>query len=228
MDGQVMTVLGDISSLLQELETMMQGRSDEAEIMEPAIGLAEEPAEKKPTDETPPKDEEEKIIAQKGLEQTESDGMTANDPAPERVEEPLPEESAENVDDVAKAIIKLLSKKKEVVKSAPKAAPVSGKLVQVVKAIAEKQQDIESALLSVLQGFGVAGQIEKQFDLKEKEKIQKGRNNPKDIEATLAYLAKHMQKGDEPKQTYGVGNHTEVVKTLRNPGILTAMIKDQK
>lgn len=223
MNGEIQTLLGDLNSLLSELQTAI-GDQGEAPMEEEVttMGMDENYEEI---------DEEEKITARKGLEQTDSDSSTANDDAEERVKEPLPEESADNVDEVAKAILNLLSKKpvkksiNKSVKKVSKSDVILSKLVNITNRMVEKQSEQEKALVNILQGLGLADHVEKQYQIDEEKKVNKGFNNTNDVKATLDYLAKALSAKEEPKQDFGNSQADTVHKTLSKENVLRALIK---
>jgi hypothetical protein len=169
---------------------------------------------------------------QKTLDQTPSEGVTANDSAEERADEAASDTTEENVDDVAKALAVILKQKMDKKHSAkPKIQKsndneVLAEMTKVLKQLAQnqnemqqKQSDTETAIMNILKGLKIADEVEKSI-----QPENKGLNNPKDNEQ-VANLLKALTKGKEKEEdTDSPYKRSEYVqKKLRNPDILKAL-----
>jgi len=102
-----------------------------------------------------------KTTAKKAIIVGDPDASTGSSDAEERVED-IPEWDEENVDEVAKAILRM-ALGKNIRKSAQPQNPLVALMTQVTKAIqsiADKQNAHERVLTDVLEGLGVAKQLE--------------------------------------------------------------------
>jgi hypothetical protein len=154
-------ILSNISSLLTEIQQGTSNTpSEEPPVMEQE-GTPSEELENNPEEDLGEK--EVKMIL-KAIEETSSDGATASDDAEERIDDPLPDASQENVDEVAKTLGRLLlrAQKSRVKKSAPKSASteILSKLTTIIKNQDNKINELSEALTHVLKGLGMAKQLE--------------------------------------------------------------------
>lgn len=162
-------LLENAKALISEIESMQEGEETmEEEEVEMQMEDEENGNEKMKEKEY---EEEYEASAGSNVQKQESDGSTASDTADERIED-IPEQTEENVDEVAKSIVKLLQK-------APVNKSVSNKskirqgnntpvlvamnaLTKVVKSLAENQNEQDQALSSILEGLGVAEAVKPQ------------------------------------------------------------------
>lgn len=164
--------------------------------------------------------------AKKALVTTESDAGDANADAEERVDETQPEPNAKKIDEVAKALAKILTGN---IQSVKKSAPIDPTISalegvsKVLKNLVDRQDEMESAFSNILTGLGIT----KQFEVAKSAAapVQKGKpiftsDNANGVMEILTALAKGMEKKeDEP-----VGdNRTVIRKNLGNGDVLAAM-----
>lgn len=217
IDNDQKILLENILSLLQEI-MQSSGVEEETPINEEVVmesAVVEDDEVNKNVEE----DDKDKDV-EKELVNTPSDGSTANDDAEERVDEPLPEASEENVKDVSK-MLNLL--KRMNVKKSNNDSKVLKEILQVTKNLAGRQNDTEEALTHVLKGLGVAKEIEKINDIEKSEKVTKGLNNTQDVNNTVDILAQAISKVNKQSNTGESIN--EVRKTLRNVDLLQGLVK---
>ena len=210
-------VVNNIKALIDELLTM--GAQNEEMVAEPEM-LTEE----KQIDQTdhPPEDEEEigKEEVIKGIEETTSDGSTANDDAGIRDDGNKTDINEETVDEVTKALMQLIKQKKTTQKSVSNnnnnIAPVLNELTKVIKSMNNRQEETEKALESILKGLGVAEAIQKD----ETEKIEKSKpiRSNKELEKVLEYVLKtigsdkQVEKESENKTYAGNTNQNALAR----------------
>lgn len=223
LDNEQMTLLNNILSLLKEI--MQTGD----EVIEPADLTEGTPAEfsmlKEEEDVTEEYSEEiDEEELKKDLTSTESDSATANDDAEERVEDPEPDASQENVQEVAKML--QMFKKMNAVKKSKKIDPstrILNDLVKVTKSIADKQKTTDDALINVLKGLGIADEIEKSNNIQVKT-VTKGLNDTADVNKTLEYLVNAIKGNEKTKETLQGDNIGEVRKSFKNVDFLKGLI----
>ena len=159
LSSEEKSLLENAKALISEIESMQEGEAmmEEGEEEEITMEMDEE------------KYEEDEFVKKQ-------EGSTASDDADKRVED-LPEQTEENVDDVAKAIVKMLTRapiNKSVGRSKVRKAGVRSvsrndgavaialsKLTKIVKSLADGQSEHEQALSSILDGLGVADAVKK-------------------------------------------------------------------
>jgi hypothetical protein len=225
MNEELGMLFSNIQSLLAEIgQALGIGQAP----AQPAADQSAEMQKQEMTDEEKKKQEE----MAKGLEQTPSDGVTANDKAETRIEEPASDITEENVDEVAKSLVKILKgamDKKDA--SKPKVEKsnnneVLAEMTKVLKQLAtnqseiqKKQTDTESAIMNILKGLKIADEVEKSIQ----RPIQKGLNDPKGNEQVAMLLKALTNKGGEEKTETAFDRSQYVQKSLRNPEILKAL-----
>jgi hypothetical protein len=217
-DGQIMSLIGDMASLLQQIkQSLGTDESPMEELMvEEAMGTIET-------------DEEGRT--EKGLETTPSDGQTASDDAEERIEDPLPDGTQEATDMVAKTLVEQLltavNKQKKPVKKSEnnKIAQTLSELTKVVKSIVDKQNENQYAIESILKGLSVDKEIEV---INKSKTVEKDQGNG---DAAIAELTKLLQKslgGNEEEKNHSYnGQRNQIGKSLSNKNLLTYMVKKQ-
>lgn len=217
-------ILSLVQQLLQNEEAEPMQEEDNVQTgyeLEPkedvSMGLEEgEEEEKKEEDEVT-----------KSTIDTSSDAATANDDAEGRIEDPLTDITEETIDEVAKAILKKMNFKTGVKKSAKNDSSSSNKilaeLVKINKGLLARQAETENAIGILINGLGIAKEIENNYSVNKEKEIRKGLNNPQDIEATLAFIAKslNIKKEEENKSE---SNIDKVRKTLGNESFLKNLI----
>lgn len=184
LDPQAQTIVSNIESLLAELQQVSGGNDDVdptktgKEVVDPDLEVDDAMQGK-----------EVKMIIKglndivKALETTPSDGATANDDAEERIDDPLPEPSQENVEEVSKgiqALAAILGKKSVAVKKSQPSVTerLLAKIVEVQKSTAEQIGDLSEAFEGVFKGLGIADQLRIEVEKEEKERtITKSSND---------------------------------------------------
>jgi hypothetical protein len=172
-------VVNNLIALINELQSMAMG--------EEVSQAPDMPIEEKQMEQTdrPVEDEEE---ISKGLEQTASDGSTANDDAGVRDEGNATDIMEDGVAEAKKALLKLLTQKTETQKSAVKESKITmvlSELVKTVKSINDRLEITETAMENTLKGLGIAKAIEE-----ETEKVEKAKpiRSNKETEELVNYI----------------------------------------
>lgn len=198
ISSQEVAVVNNIQALLNELLAM--GATSDTSGQEPKENMPKEDKMAQKQEYMDDKEEmKEKEKAEKGLETTMSDGVTANDKAEERVTGDIPPESKDNMSEVAKAIEHLFNLKNDTQKSTndDKIAKALNEMTEVVKTITERQNTLEKGMENILTGLGVADEIEKVS--KSEEQNKPVRDNT-ELEKTVEYLAKALQGKLKPEE----------------------------
>lgn len=187
-------LLENAKALISEIESMQEGDGT----MENEYDVEMQNGEKKDGEKEDEYKEDEEARRYKkssegtGINKQESDGSTASDTADERVED-LPEKTEENVDEVAKSIVQLLTKnavvqksvKPKVVQSDNKAVVVAlNALTGVVKSLAENQNETDQALTTILEANGIVDTI----------KVEKSANQAPIVNTDLAEVLTEVNK----------------------------------
>lgn len=214
MSPEQASLLANAKSLIEEIEAMQSGEVAEPELEEVEMQLDED--EKKKRDE----EYTEKSKGTTVLKQ-ESEGSTASDDAEEIVED-LPEQTEENVDEVAKAIVGMLQK-----------APINksgsqtrldnlsdnktfmvafNALTKVVKSLAENQNDHDVALSNILEGLNVADTVRTEAKKTEAKPVVTSDLGNVLTEITKSLQSLKDQKSAEPEQK---NDRTQVRKSLK-------------
>lgn len=212
-------IFNNIVALLNELKTLGMQDDGEEEMISEQMEMTE--AKQENQTDRPPEDENEIDKTEKGLEQTPSEGSTANDDAGVRDEENLTDLTEENMDEVAKALLTLLKGKTKTQKSVVKKEstnqllPVLNELTKAIKSIGARQEESENALESILKGLGVAKAIES-----EEKKVEKSRpvKSNKELEGLLTYVEKALGKENKIEDE-------EVIKTFMGKTNQNAMAR---
>jgi len=167
--SEMKSTIMNIQSLLQQLLAEEGAEyAPEAEPMKEAAMKAEFTPAEAPNNPNEPhdEDEEEKDGVMKAIIEGDPDASTASDSAEERVED-IPEWDEENVDDVAKAIMRMLTKSRKmpVAKSARPAKAESRDLVllavtKTLGQVTERLSQQDRVIKDMLEGMGVASVLE--------------------------------------------------------------------
>ena len=182
-------LLENAKALISEIESMQEGEETMEEEYVVEMKEEENEDEYKERQET---EEYKKAAAKANVEKQESDGSTASDTADERVED-LPEQTEENVDEVAKSIVQLLTagpvqkaaKPKKVAQSPDKSVLVAlTQLTKVVKSLADNQGEQEQALSTILEGYGIVDNV----------KAEKSANQAPVVNTDLAQVLTEVSK----------------------------------
>ena len=188
-------LLENAKALISEIESMQEGEETGEEEYNIEMQNGEKKDGEKPDDYKEDKDARryKKSSEGTGVNKQESDGSTASDTADEIVED-LPAQTEENVDEVAKSIVQLLTKnavqksvkpKEKVVQSDNKAVVVAlNALTGVVKSLAENQNEQEQALSTILEANGIVDAI----------RVEKSANQAPVVNADLAQVLTEVNK----------------------------------
>lgn len=229
------TVVSNIQSMLDQLLTMGGAGAPDAPAEPtapvPPVAMACNPDTMKAAEDSASIDEIDPTIG-KGIETTESDSATASDDATPRMEEPQTDPSMENVDEVAKAFLSLIQKgmvKQPVQKQVtPLMATLQAvqKVVDVQKAQAAKQIELETALHGILKGLGVTDQL----DIAKSRMVKQPPITAQDNEATLNVILKALagsqgQNQTTQNSTVRKSNHEVVRDNFGSLPVLTGMLQ---
>lgn len=157
-EEQSMDDIENIKKFLKELEDETGSEAPEGEEMPIAPDEGEEEDAVTMTDDM---DEDDEV-------QKSDNGTTANDTAEARIED-MDEVNEDNIKEVAKTLVRLMSKSR-VKKSRASAVSVDKK---VLKALISKVQEQDKAIASILSGFGIADQVKKSFESKQAQVVHK-------------------------------------------------------
>jgi len=173
-------IIQNIASLLEQLNQIAAGESAAGELIPSKEETVQMDGEKKKETGTdvapiPVKGDDEEMIksltkALKSLIAKADEGTTASDDAEDRLDD-IPDVDAENISEVAKAILAIARKSK----SNPKVAKSTNSqlakiekaivdLTTVMKAVVEDQQEIGLALTNTLDGLGVLDEVRKSMN----------------------------------------------------------------
>lgn len=212
------TALSNIQSILSELLTMSEnGGGMEAPTEEP-VEMAEGEDVMTPEEESSEGKEVKMIV--KGLEETPSDAATASDDTEERMQEVQTEQTEENVNEVAKALLEALGRRNTVKKSAPldPTTKALNQIVQVVKAQNDRQSVLEETLSHVLNGMGVMKQLEVAKSEQKKQPIVDNDN-----QAVLKAIQSMLTVNKPEVQTYE-SNSNIARKNLGSADVLKGLL----
>ncbi len=232
MNEELMSLLGNIQALLNEIKQALGGQSAETP---PVNANANATKQQELTDEEKKKKEEEMKTAKKGIENTPSAGVDANDDSKKRIEEE-PGVNEENIKDVTKAlglILKEFNKKNDNKMDIQKSTSdneVLKDITDVLKQLAsnmsnlqKKQETSEEAIMHILKGLKIADEVEKSLS-QQQTQVQKGLNNVPDNEKMKNFIKSLItnNKQDEHEST-SFGRREFVQKGLRDINLLKAM-----
>jgi hypothetical protein len=231
MDGEVLTLLNNNLSLLNEIKQIVEGSGEEVQeskedlIPDDKMENVDDKGEEVEKGEEDDKDED----VEKGLVDTPSDGVTGNDDAEEKVSGNSPEFSEDNAESVAKAMMILANKmfKKPVKKSMTNEQRVQSETLRVLKTMAQKQEETEKAIVNILKGFGIAEQVEKSVNYKKIEKSESRAIGTNDLRQLIdAIKGDKVEKSEIP--TEWNDKRSKVLKTLGNSQFLSALVTKNK
>lgn len=214
------TALSNIQSILAEILQMSPESSTENLIEEDIINNAAEEED----DQVNKEEDEEEV--DKSLENTSSDSGTASDDAEERLEEPLPELTEENINEVAKSLLKLASKSKVKVQKSKENSNLSKVMTNMLKIQKNSQEqinDLSEAFQNVLSGLGVSKQIEIAKEAQKKDKPDLSQDNA----AVLSLIQKALNPSkieDNQEVQKAASNGTKVHNNLRDVNVLKGML----
>lgn len=228
--------ISNIQSLCSELLASSQAQEEQPEMVQPETATMQEGAP--PPDEEEKKKEEEgkmtlviKEAVKKALEETPSDSATGSDDAETRIEDIQTDMTLENVDEVTKAVMSILKQQKAKKSFAPDAhTKILSDVVQIAKSQQEEMSEIKKTLNGILEGFGIASQIE----IAQKSQTA-GAQQPGAVQASQPIMAPQNDqvlellkdltgKTEKSKVDERFARNSEVRKTLRKPDVLTGLI----
>lgn len=227
------TILSNIVSLAQQLlqSESAEGTKEEGEMQTETVlegkenvKMAEGETE---TEEEKKKREDEEAKVKKSTIETTSEGATANDDAEEKVDDPLTNITDETIDEVAKAIVSMLYKNKNVKKSvntenSNPTNKILGEIVKIQKSMLARQEETENAIANLIKGFGIADEVTKAYEIETNKQVKKGLNDSKDVENTINYIAKALRLNENQESKYD-SNIEQVRKSLNKKDILAAL-----
>lgn len=209
------TILGNIESLLEQAK-MLSGNStieteetpdqDIEKILKMMKQDEEDEENNKMQKQENEEDEEENEINKS------DEGTHGEDSAEDRIED-LPEETSDNIQEVAKTIVKMLAQQK-------------GKKIQkskdngnnkVLKQIIDEQNQLKKSITNILEGLGIADEIKKINEVKKSEIEQrKIPNDPNELKKSLDEIKKMI--GTNKIEYSGNGNHSLMKSLTDNDG----------
>lgn len=238
MDGEVSTLIADIQSLLAQIEQVSGNGGGEVE--EGAVQMAED---SKMTDTMPEGggDDSGKIEAIKKIlkaledEGSEEDkkedkveksdeGPNASDNAESRIDDGQGEENDKNVNEVAKALAKLLGVKGVAKSAQNKKSSDMDRVMKALEKIADRQAEAERAIIGIYEGLGVVDEIKKSAKVEQVEKARP-KNDPAEIKKSAEYI-RSMLGIETPAKDKSVEGRFSLSKALcENDGLaLKAMM----
>lgn len=200
MDAEVQAILQNIKSLADQATQMSGGSAEKAAIPEEPETPGQAPAELPPEiaekvlkylkemDGAPGEPEDE---LNKSADEDEDDvnksaeGPTASDNAEARIDE-TGEENEKNINEVAKALAKMMMKGKNAKKTVAKSAGIS-ELTKVVKFLADELKVQKEFNVNILKGLGIADSI-LASEQKAKPKAQPMEADPAEVKKSLEYI----------------------------------------
>lgn len=211
LSDQELSILSNIQSMIGELTNMNAGeQAGEATGVEaPAeeeVAMQESPMQ---TDEDQDGTEEDEIAVKK------EEGPTADDDTETRISDNLPETTDENIDEVKKALLKILGGEK-VKKSKPVdpvLAAIEG-LTKVVKSVYAENQQTQSAVANIIEGLGITEQINLSQPVQKSKPAQSIDTKNLDMFMNAVRKAAGIENV-EPVQKYDSPSG-EVHKTMKN------------
>jgi len=228
MDPESVAIVQNIKSLADQLASMQAGGAEKAEPDTEQVGasptdLPPEIAEKvlkylKEMDKKPEdvemSDDEDKDDVEKSAE-----GPTASDDAEARIDETTGEVNDKNINEVAKAIARMIAQKGSSKKVVAKSNGVA-ELYKVVKSLTEELKVQKEFNVNVLKGLGIADSI------LEAEKVEKAKakpmlEDPQQIAKSLEMIRQMIGAGkvEEPVAQNGQG-HVVAKSLAENDGSL--------
>jgi hypothetical protein len=203
------TIVSNIQSLLAQLT---QGGEGEA------AAMANDPMAEGDEDEiklgAAMVDDDEEV--DKGLETTPSDGSVAGDPAEAAFEEELPDSTAANAKSVAKAILDMIQPASP---TSDSTAMIAG-LTQVVQKAVERQTAMETTVSKLLEGLGVA----KQLELRVKEERRSTPIVSNDNAAVMKALSALIANSQPTKADVTKSMHEQARDNLGTANVLAALV----
>lgn len=242
MDGEVSTLIADIQSLLAQIEQVSGNGGGEVE--EGAVQMAED---SKMTDTMPEGGEDDsgkieaikkilKALEDEGSKEDEKEdkveksdeGPNASDNAEARIDDGQGEENDKNVNEVAKALAKLLGVKGVAKSAQSKKSSDMDRVMKALEKIADRQAEAEKAIIGIYEGLGVVDEIKKSSNV---ERVEKSRpkNDPAEIKKSAEYI-REMLGLETPNKDKSVEGRFSLQKALlENDGLaLKAMMSTKQ
>lgn len=228
MDAELVSILQNIKSLAEQA-TQMQGgstqKAEDEEVQADPTDLPPEVAEKvlkylKEMDATDEDDDDDENKAEMSDDEDEDDvkksaeGPTASDDAEARIDEGAGEADEKNINEVAKAIARMIVKKSSKApakKTVAKSAEVK-ELYKVVKALAVELKAQKEFSVNVLKGLGIADSILESGKTEPKAKPMDV--NAQEVAKSLEFIKQAL--GAQPREeasTFRGQDHT-IAKSL--------------
>lgn len=240
MDGEVSTLIADIQSLLAQIEQVSGNGGGEVEEGMVKMAEGEKPEMMDGGDDASKLDAIKKILKamageDKGSAEDEKEdkveksdeGPNASDNAESRIDDGQSEENEKNVNEVAKALAKLLGVK-SVQKSQPKKSSDMDKVMKALNVIVDRLEVQEKSLIGIYEGLGVADEIKKSSNV---ERVEKSRpkNDPAEIKKSAEYI-REMLGLETPNKDKSVEGRFSLQKALlENDGLaLKAMMSTKQ
>lgn len=152
--------------------------------------------------------------------------VNANDKAEEEVEDVNPDTTDDALDVLTKAIMTAISPKK-VEKSRATSDKSNEKMLEVLKAMADRIEQQDKVLKDIITGLGVSEVVMKKYN--PDNQVGKPLGNVSDVNKSLEYIAGLIQKNNG-QQT--VDTHEQPIdsvrKSLRDPSLLRALVGGNK
>lgn len=240
MDGEVSTLIADIQSLLAQIE-QVSGNGGEMENGGKVEMAENEKPEMMGDDDAGNKLEAIKKILKamagedEGSEEDKKEdkveksdeGPNASDDAEERIDDGQGEVNEKNVNEVAKALVKMLGVK-TVAKSKPKQSGDIDRVLKALEKIADRVGEQEKAIIGIYEGLGVADEIKKSAKVETVEK-SRPRNDPNEIKKSAEYI-REMLGLETPNKDKSVEGRFSLQKALlENDGLaLRAMMSTKQ
>jgi len=215
MDEKVL--LGNIKSLIMELETAISG-GEELPAEMPVDELAKADGvdgEEKPA-------EEKELDVEKELVTSETDGAGEDATAEETIDSQITEPSLVNIEVISKEIAKLLMAKKSV-KPAVKVSPVEKALTEltsVMKSMSDKQKQTDNVLSAMLEAQGVFDQLQVAKSVQPKPVV----NQNNDIMKALAEMIQNQTVVKSDNSKVGKLSPSEGVRKSLTADVLTGLL----
>lgn len=225
LSPEEMMLVSNIQSLLDEMVQMQSGGApveeapvEEAPVVQGAEGAMDAPAMEEETTEG----KEIKMIL-KALEATQSEGATASDDAEERVEDPLPDLTEENVTEVAKTaklLNALIKKSQAPKKSVDPSLHLLDKVAGVLKSNNERMDQLSEAFTHIAKGMGLNKQLEvAKAEQERRENVNKASSTQND---DIIKVLKDLV-GTKQEPVKKSSNSVSVQKNLADREVLTGL-----
>lgn len=242
MNPEASTIVGNIKSLMAQLEQLLTGEDDSTG-QTPDSSLSLQDVEKilkeyvsgkepttdpgtqnqNPSDKPPTSEVDKSVTPASTSTEADADGTTGSSSASDLMDEGT-DENDKNINEVAKMIVKAFSNK-AVKKSAPATSPnVDDKIINILTALAEENKVLKKGLENLYEGFGIADEIKKANQTMEAKK-NLPENDPNEIKKSLDEVRALI--GDVKEQTAKPAENVSLRKSLteNNGAALTSFFR---